>query len=125
MQIVLSNSSDQPIYEQISTQIARAILDGDLDDGHPLPSIRALANDLRVSVITTKRAYSDLERLGYITTIHGKGSYVAGGNRHLLREQRLRRVEESLTDAIDSARTAGLSLDDLHTMLDALADTRP
>ena len=80
MEIIISNSSDKPIYEQISSQIKDAILSGDLSTGEALPSIRALAGDLHVSVITTKRAYSDLEALGFIETKQGKGSFVAGGN---------------------------------------------
>ena len=85
MEIIISNSSDKPIYEQISSQIKSAILSGELATGQALPSIRSLANDLHVSVITTKRAYSDLEALGFIETRQGKGSFVAGGNIELLR----------------------------------------
>ena len=98
MEIIISNSSDKPIYEQISSQIKDAILSGDLSTGEALPSIRALAGDLHVSVITTKRAYSDLEALGFIETKQGKGSFVAGGNLELLREERLRHVEALLQD---------------------------
>lgn len=123
MDIVISNASDKPIYEQISSQIKDAILSNELGEGQALPSIRALANDLHVSVITTKRAYSDLEELGFIETVRGKGSFVAGGNRELLREERLRHIEELLERAIGDARTAGVSLADLHDMLDALADS--
>ena len=84
MEIIISNSSDKPIYEQISSQIKNAILSGELSTGQALPSIRSLASDLNVSVITTKRAYSDLETLGFIETRQGKGSFVAGGNLELL-----------------------------------------
>ena len=121
MDIILSNASDKPIYEQISSQIRDAILRGELAEGAPLPSIRALANDLRVSVITTKRAYSDLEAQGFIDTVQGKGSFVTGGNMELLREERLRKVEEQLARILDDARTMGLSVDELHELLDVLS----
>lgn len=123
MEIIISNSSDKPIYEQISSQIKDAILSEDISTGEALPSIRALAGDLHVSVITTKRAYSDLEALGFIETKQGKGSFVAGGNLELLREERLRHVEALLQEALDSAETAGISLPELHDMLDTLAES--
>ncbi|MDO4290382.1 MAG: GntR family transcriptional regulator [Eggerthellaceae bacterium] len=122
MEIIISNASDKPIYEQISSQIKGAILSGSLQAGDALPSIRALANDLRVSVITTKRAYSDLEELGFIETVQGKGSFVAGGNLELLREERLRRVEQLLEAALGEAQSAGVPAADLHDMLDALIE---
>ena len=122
MEIVISNASDKPIYEQISSQIKGAILSGSLQTGEALPSIRSLANDLRVSVITTKRAYSDLEQLGFIETVQGKGSFVAGGNLELLREERLRRIEHLLEEALGEARSAGVSADEVHDMLDVLAE---
>ena len=86
MDIILSNSSDKPIYEQITSQVKAQILSGTLAAGAKLPSIRALASDLGVSVITTKRAYADLEQLGFICTVQGKGCFVAEGNQELLRE---------------------------------------
>lgn len=86
MDIILSNSSDKPIYEQITSQVKAQILSGTLAAGAKLPSIRALASDLGVSVITTKRAYADLEQLGFIYTVQGKGCFVAEGNQELLRE---------------------------------------
>ena len=89
MDIIISNGSSEPIYEQITRQIKAAIMAGELAEGDPLPSIRALANDLRISVITTKRAYAELEEAGFIDTVQGKGSFVAGGNLELLREERL------------------------------------
>lgn len=89
MDIILSNSSDKPIYEQISSQVKAQILSGTLATGAKLPSIRALASDLGVSVITTKRAYADLEQLGFICTVQGKGCFVAEGNQELLRENQL------------------------------------
>ncbi|WP_165053967.1 MULTISPECIES: GntR family transcriptional regulator [unclassified Adlercreutzia] len=125
MEIIISNASSKPIYEQIATQIKDAILAGELDEGAPLPSIRTLANDLHVSVITTKRAYADLEELGFIETVHGKGSFVAGGNLELLREERLRHVEELLEQALSDALAAGVTVRDLHDMLDVLAEDTP
>ena len=122
MDIIISNASDKPIYEQISSQIKEAILAGDLEEGQALPSIRSLANDLHVSVITTKRAYSDLESRGFIETVQGKGSFVAGGNRELLREERLRHVEELLAKAVADARGAGVTVAELHDMLDLMAE---
>jgi len=120
--IVISNASDRPIYEQITFQLKDAILSGKLEAGSPLPSIRALANSLHVSVITTKRAYADLEAQGFIDTVPGKGSFVAGGNLEILREERLRTIEASLATALSDAKAAGLELSDLHEMLDALSE---
>ena len=118
MEIVLSNSSDKPIYEQIAAQVRDAVATGELAAGEQLPSIRALAAQLRISAITTKRAYQDLEAQGYVTTIPGKGCFVAEQNLDLLREERLRRVEASLARAVCDARTCGLSDDELREMLD-------
>ncbi len=123
MEIIISNSSDKPIYEQISTQIKNAILSGELATGQALPSIRSLASDLHVSVITTKRAYSDLEALGFIETRQGKGSFVAGGNVELLREEQLRHIESLLQEALNNAETARVSLPELHDILDTLAES--
>ena len=123
MEIIISNSSDKPIYEQISTQIKNAILSGELATGQALPSIRSLASDLHVSVITTKPAYSDLEALGFIETRQGKGSFVAGGNVELLREEQLRHIESLLQEALNNAETARVSLPELHDILDTLAES--
>ncbi|MBR2835752.1 MAG: GntR family transcriptional regulator [Coriobacteriales bacterium] len=122
MDIIISNASDKPIYEQITIQLKNAILSGQLAAGEALPSIRALANDLRVSVITTKRAYTDLEAQGFIDTVPGKGCFVTGGNVDVLREERLRRIEAHLQNALDEAKTAAIDLDELHSMLDVLAE---
>ena len=119
MEILISNASDKPIYAQIASQIQDAILSGELAEGAPLPSIRSLANDLRISVITTKRAYADLEDAGFIDTVQGKGSFVAGGNAEFLRENRLKRVESLLSEAISEASAAGITPDELHGMIDA------
>ena len=122
MDIIISNASDKPIYEQIVMQMKDLILAGDLQEGQQLPSIRALASDLRISVITTKRAYAELESQGFIETVQGKGSFVAGGNTELLREERLRHIEELLGSAVREARGAGIELQELHDMLDVLAE---
>ena len=122
MEILISNASDKPIYAQIASQIQDAILSGELAEGAPLPSIRSLANDLLISVITTKRAYADLEDAGFIDTVQGKGSFVAGGNAEFLRENRLKRVESLLSEAISEASAAGITPDELHGMIDALTD---
>lgn len=124
MDIIISNASDKPIYEQIASQIKGAIVSGVLGAGDALPSIRALANDLHVSVITTKRAYSELEAAGFIETRQGKGSFVAGGNLELLREERLRTIERLLEHALDEADAAGVPYADIHDMLDVLIESK-
>ncbi len=108
VELTISNSSDKPIYEQIATQVKGLILSGELEEGQRLPSIRALANSLRVSVITTKRAYADLEAQGFIETVQGKGCFVAGGNLELMREERLRSVEALMSRAVREGREIGL-----------------
>ena len=118
MDIIISNAVNKPIYGQIKG----LVMSGELAPGDQLPSIRALANDLHVSVITTKRAYADLEASGFIETRQGKGSFVAGENTELLRKEHLKRIEELLTQAIDEAKIAGVDTADLHEMLDALAE---
>lgn len=118
MEIVISNSSDKPIYEQIASQIREAIMTGELATGEQLPSIRSLATQLRISAITTKRAYQDLETQGFIHTVPGKGCFVAGDNLELLREERLRLVEASLAKAVADARAAGITAQELREMLD-------
>ena len=123
VEIIISNSSNRPIYEQITSQIKAQIFDGTLAEGQQLPSIRALASDLRVSAITTKRAYADLETQGYIETVQGKGSFVAGGNAELLREERLREVEGWLVKAIEAGRAISLTNADLTEMLSTLMES--
>jgi len=118
--IILSNSGEQPIYDQISSQIKSAIMKGELSGGDPLPSIRSLAKELQISVMTTKRAYDELEAANYIETIPGKGSYVAGGNKELMKESRIRMIEEKLMEAILTAKLVGLELEDLQGMLTLL-----
>ncbi len=117
MRILISNSSPEPIYEQIARQIKAGIIGGNLEEGAPLPSIRARAHDLQVSVITTKRAYDELEREGFLDSVGGKGTFVAAQNPAFLREKRMKLVEEKLGSAIDEARLLGVGLDELVEML--------
>lgn len=122
MNIHIKNSSDDPIYLQIKNQIKFAILNGELGADEPLPSIRVLAKELRVSVITTKRAYDELEKDGFIHSVQGKGSFVAPQNQELVRESFLRKIEENLTTVLDYAKILGLSREDLMSMLDNLEE---
>lgn len=120
MNIIISNSSPEPLYEQIVKQIKNQIIIGELEPGDSLPSIRNLAKDLRISVITTKRAYEELEKEGFIETVAGKGSFVAGQNMELLREKRLRLIEEKLSEVISESKVLGISKDELKEMLELL-----
>jgi len=117
MNIILSQTSEDPIYMQIVKQIKAQILKGDLPSGQLLPSIRSLAKDLNISVITTKRAYDELEQAGYIVTVSGKGTYVADLGQEMLRETRLKMVEDKMAEAVSAAKSLGLTLDELHEML--------
>lgn len=117
MDIIISNSSDKPIYEQITTQIKNLIITRKLSEGEMLPSMRHLAKELRISVITTKRAYDDLEREGFIETVVGKGSFVAARNLELIKEQQLKIIEEHLQKAVDSSKSSGITLEELGEML--------
>jgi GntR family transcriptional regulator len=120
MKIVISNSSADPIYEQITRQVKAQIIGGDLREGEPLPSIRKLAHDLQISVITTKRAYEELEKEGFIDTVEGKGSFVAMQNKELLREKKMKLVEEKLSGAVEEAKLFGISLAELEEILTLL-----
>ena len=120
MNVIVSNASDRPIYEQIYLQLKGAILRGELREGDALPSIRALAKDMRISVITTKRAFDDLERDGFIYTVQGKGSFVAAKNGELLREEQLKQIEQKLTEALALARQGGISEAELAEMFQVL-----
>lgn len=117
MDIIISNSGDTPIYEQIVSQIKGMILNGTLQEGDMLPSMRLLAKELRISVITTKRAYEELEREGFITSVTGKGSFVSRRNTELIREEQLKTVEGYLTKAISAAKVAGLEGQELCEIL--------
>ena len=120
MNVIVSNASDRPIYEQIYLQLKGAILRGELREGDALPSIRALAKDLRISAITTKRAFDDPERDGFIYTVQGKGSFVAAKNGELLREEQLKQIEQKLTEALALARQGGISDAELAEMFQVL-----
>lgn len=120
MNIIISNSSDKPIYEQIMVQIKNAIISGELEAGAALPSLRFLAKELRVSIISTKRAYEELERDGYIESVQGKGSFVTEKNRELMREEQFTKVEEYLQKAVETARLSRITLEELTEVLRAL-----
>lgn len=117
MDIIISNSSGQPIYEQIASQIKNMIISGELGEGDALPSMRMLAKELRISVITTKRAYEELEREGFIVSITGKGSFVARKNIDFIREEHLRNIENLMQQTVESANALGLELEELVEML--------
>ncbi|QUH18529.1 GntR family transcriptional regulator [Alkaliphilus sp. B6464] len=120
MRIIIQNGSGQPIYDQITDQIKTLILNGQLSDGEQLPSIRSLAKDLQISVITTKRAYEELEREGFIETVAGKGSFVAVQDKELLKEKKLQIIEEKLQSAVVEGKQLGLTIDELKEMLTIL-----
>lgn len=117
LDLIIMNDSAIPLYEQITTQIKNAILAGDINPGDALPSIRLLAKELKVSIITVKRAYEDLEKEHFIETVQGKGTYVSGANQDRLREARISELEEKLEDIVRSAKTLGLGIEDLESRL--------
>lgn len=120
MDIIISNSGDRPIYEQITSQIKSMIMAGRLKEGDPLPSMRTLAKKLRISVITTKRAYEDLEREGFITTVVGKGSFVKAADLSLVREEKLKQIEELLLKAVLLAGQSGIGRREIEEILEIL-----
>ena len=120
MDIIISNSSNEPIYLQIVNQIKAMIMSGELSPGEALPSMRNLAMQMRVSLITTKRAYEELERDGFIETYTGKGSFVKAQNAELLREENLRQVEEHLQKAVQKAKMSGITFEELSDILKML-----
>jgi len=122
VRIVISNASADPIYEQIAQQIRAQILSGDLSEGDLLPSIRKLAKELQIGVITTKRAYEELEREGFINTVGGKGTFVAAQNLEFLREKKMKAVEEKLAEAVDQAQLLGVGPEQIIEMLRILYD---
>lgn len=117
MNILISNSSEKPIYEQITSQIKQMIISGELEAGSMLPSMRTLAKELRISVITTKRAYEDLERDGFIYSVVGKGSFIAEKNMEFVREEQLRIVEDHLSMAVKGAKAGGINLKEMQEIL--------
>ena len=122
MEIIIRNTVNQPIYEQITSQLKAQIIAGALSPGEALPSIRALAKDLKISVITTKRAYDELEAEGFLYTVAGKGCFVAEKNLDLIREQQLKELENHLTAAAALAKSCGLTVEELMNMLRVLSE---
>lgn len=117
MDIIITNSGGIPIYEQITSQVKAQIMSGKLKEGDALPSMRVLAKELRISLITTKRAYEDLEREGYIESFTGKGSYVKPKNMELVREEQLRKIDDAFVSAANAAKMCGITLEDLQEIL--------
>lgn len=122
MKIIISNSSPDSIYEQINKQIKAQIISGDLNEGDALPSIRKLAKELQISVITTKRAYEELEKEGFVDTVGGKGCFVAMQNKELLKEKKMKTIEEKMGDTVKDAKKLGIRLKELKEMLSILYD---
>ena len=120
MQILISHNSKEPIYEQIVQQIKKSILAGDLSAGFALPSMRNMAKDLDVSVITTKRAYEELEKAGLIYSIVGKGSFVIEQNVEMMKERKQKIIEQQLTEVIINCKELGLNLEDIHKLISLL-----
>lgn len=120
MQLLITNQSKEPIYEQIKNQVIALILNGELQPGAAIPSMRSLAKDLQISVITTKRAYKELEDAGYIYSVVGKGSFVAEQNMELMREKKLKIIEEQLTAVIENSKEMNISLDELQQLVSIL-----
>ena len=120
MDIIISNSAGKPIYEQISSQIKEMIMNGTLSEGDALPSMRYLAQQLRISIITTKRAYEDLERDGFIQSFTGKGSFVSVRDQEFVREEGLRQIESNLMLVIEKAKQCGVELEEIQELLKML-----
>ncbi|WP_291579919.1 GntR family transcriptional regulator [Clostridium sp. UBA6640] len=118
MNIIISNSSSQPIYEQIANQVKAHIINGVLQPGEVLPSIRNLAKELQISVITTKRAYEELEKEGFVETVGGKGTFVSGQNSEFIREKRLKELEEKITEVVQEGKALNISAIELKEMID-------
>lgn len=118
MQIIINTSSMVPIYEQIMDAVKKSIASGALKEGEPLPSVRTLAKDLKISALTVKKAYDALEDEGFTATIHGKGTYVKGQNAALVREEQLRELEGDLERIIDKARRYGIETDEVRQLFD-------
>ena len=124
MKLILSNISGVPIYEQIKQQVKSAIMSGDLQTGETLPSLRTLAKELKISVLTVTRAYTELEQEGFVKNIQGRGCFVLGQGSELLREQLICKIENNLLEAISAARVANLSEEELHHLLSILMEEK-
>lgn len=122
MKLIISNVSGIPIYEQIKQQVKAAILSGELKEEEALPSLRTLAKNLKISVLTVTRAYTELEQEGFVKNVQGRGCFVMGSGSELMKEQLICKVENSLTEAIKSAKIANLSNEELHHLLDILLE---
>lgn len=122
MKLIISNISGVPIYEQIKQQVKAAILSGELKENDALPSLRTLAKDLKISVLTVTRAYTELEQEGFVKNVQGRGCFVLGGGSELMKEQLICKVENNLTEAIKAAKIANLSNEELHHLLDILLE---
>ena len=122
MKLIISNVSGVPIYEQIKQQVKAAILSGELKEEEALPSLRTLAKDLKISVLTVTRAYPALEQEGFVKNVQGRGCFVLGSGSELMKEQLICKVENSLTEAIKAAKIANLSNEELHHLLDILLE---
>ena len=124
MKLIISNISGIPIYEQIKQQVKSAIMSGDLQEDETLPSLRTLAKDLKISVLTVTKAYTELEEEGFVKNIQGRGCFVLGRGSELLKEQLVCKIENSLLEAINAARVAELSGEELHRLLDILMEEK-
>ena len=124
MKLIISNVSGMPIYEQIKQQVKSAILSGELQEEEALPSLRTLAKDLKISVLTITRAYTELEQEGFVKNVQGRGCFVMGRGSELIREQLICKAENSLAEAIDAALMADLSPQELHHLLDILLEDK-
>jgi len=122
LKLIISNVSGVPIYEQIKRQVKAAILSGELKEEEALPSIRTLAKDLKISVLTVTRAYTELEQEGFVKNVQGRGCFVLGSGSELMKEQLICKVENGLTEAIKAAKIANLSNEELHHLLDILLE---
>lgn len=117
MEIIISSKTNQPIYEQITSQIKAMVMSGELKQGDPIPSMRSLAKSLHISVITVQRAYEDLQRDGFVETTVGRGSFISAGGKEYYQEERQRQAEEHLLEAAEIGRTSGIPLDKLQELL--------
>ena len=124
MKLIISNISGVPIYEQIKQQVKSAIMAGDLQENETLPSLRTLAKELKISVLTVTRAYTELEQEGFVKNIQGRGCFVLGQGSELLKEQLICKIENSLLEAINTARVANLSEEELHHLLSILMEEK-
>ena len=122
MKLIISNISGVPIYEQIKQQVKAAILSGELKENDALPSLRTLAKDLKISVLTVTRAYTELEQEGFVKNVQGRGCFVLGSGSELMKEQLICKGENNLTEAIKAAKIANLSNEELHHLLDILLE---